>query len=205
MSGEEQEARAPSVRATRRRFLKQGLVGGVLLALGGTGLALFPTREVGAPREALLSLRPERFQVLVAFAARAITVKSADPVKIAHGVDQLLSYATPEARDDVNALLGLFENALAGLLLDLRGLPFTRLTAESQDRVLEAWRSSRVQLRRSGYQALRQLCLVTYYADESSWDAIPYRPPSGLNAMAYPDSKAGTPEWLAERALEGGG
>ena len=138
--------------------------------------------------------------MLVAVAGRMVTAKGADPVAIAHAVDRTLMGATPEARADFARLLGLLENALPGLLLDARARPFTRLSAEGRDRVLEAWRDSRLSLRRSGYQALRKLCIASYYLDEASWGPLGYQPPTGLNAMAYDDSKAGTPEWLATRA-----
>ncbi len=181
---------------SRRSVLKTGLLGTALLALGGTGLALFPTKEVGAPTSPLLALSAKSFQVLVAVAARVVTAKGAKPVAIAHGVDRVLSYALPETQDGIGNLLGLFENALSGLVLDGRILPFTRLSPASQDAVLQSWRTSRIPLRRLGYQALRKLTLAAYYMEESSWGPLDYAPPSGLNAMAYDDSEVGTPSWV---------
>jgi hypothetical protein len=186
-------------RTSRRRLLKTGLLGGALLALGGTGLALYPSRQVGAPTSPLACLTPRSFQVLVAVASRVVSAKGADPVAVAHGVDRALAYALPETQAEVDTLLGLFENALPGLLLDGRVLPFTRLSATSQDSVLESWRTSRITVRRVGYQALRRLVLAAYYMEESSWGALGYAPPSGLNAMAYDDSEVGTPAWLRAR------
>ena len=181
----------------RRAFLKKGLFGGLVLLLGGgAGLAYLPSRDGFAVPQQLLSLSPGRFQVLAAVAAR-IAPPGADAAAVAMGVDRVLSYAVVEARQDVEKLLGLFENALPGLLLDGRALPFTRLSAEGQDAVLESWRKSRLTLRRSGYQALRKLCLLSYWTQESAWPAIGYDPPSGLNKAAMDDSKLGTPEWVA--------
>ena len=183
----------------RRTLLKRGLLGGVVLLLGGGTLALLPAKIIGAPTEPLLALDAKAFNVLVAVAARIVTAKGSDPIAIAQGVDKVLSSAVLETRADINKLLGLFENALPGFLLDARLTPFTRLDPDGQDRVLEAWRNSRLTVRRTGYQALRKLCLATWYANEASWGPIGYSPPSGLNAMAYPDSKMGTPEWIAEQ------
>ncbi len=188
------------MRSSRRSFLKKGLVGGVLLALGGGGLALYPSGHVASPTGPLLVLEPQSFQVLVAVAGRMVSAKGADPVAIAHAVDRALTGALPEAQADMNKLLGLLENALPGLLLDGRAQPFTRLSAEGRDRVLEIWRTSRFALRRSGFQALRKLCLASYYLEESSWEPLGYRPPSGLNRLAYDDSQVGTPAWLAAQA-----
>ena len=184
---------------SRRSFLKKGIVGGVVLAFGG-GLAFCPSAHVATPTQALLVLAPSSFQVLVAVAQRVVTPEGADHVAIAHGVDALLTRLPVETRADINKLLGLLENALPGLFLDARLRPFTRLSPEARDGVLDSWRTSRIALRRGGYQALRKMCLGTHYAQESSWGPVDYHPPVGLNAIAYDDSMAGTPEWLAAQA-----
>jgi len=189
-----------TMKASRRSFLKTGLLGTSLLLLGGDGLSLYPSRHIAAPTAKLVVVEARAFQVLIAVAARVVTVKGADPVAIAHGVDRMLATVLPELQEAINQLLGLFENALPGLLLDGRMRPFTRLSGDSQDGVLESWRTSRLLLRRSGYQALRKLILSAYYVEESSWAALHYEPPSGMNAMAYDDSMVGTPEWVRARA-----
>ena len=177
-----------------------GLFGGSLLALGGLGLAVYPSKVVGAATEPLAALDARSFQVLVAVASRIVTAKGANPVAIAHGVDRSLSYALPETQEAINKLLGLFENALPGLVLDGRLKPFTRLSPQAQDAVLESWRTSRIELRRTGYQALRKLALAAYYMEESSWGPLAYQPPPSLRAVAYDDSQVGTPEWVRARA-----
>jgi hypothetical protein len=177
----------------RRSFLKKGLLGGALLALGGGGLALVPPKTRQAPRQPLLSLSEPSFQVLMAFAARVVVAPGADPAEIAQGADLALSYALPESRTDLDRLLRLFDNALAGLLLDQRWTPFTRLAPEDQDRVIERWRTSSLELRRTGYQALRKLCLAAHYTGEASWAGLGYSIPVGINQAAYQDSKVGLP------------
>lgn len=175
----------------RRTFLKRGLVGGALLALGGVGLGLWPGRELAAPKGELKVLAPRAFQVLVAVATRVVEAPGADPVQIAQDVDLALTFASPESRKDFNALLMLLENALAGLVLDARPVPFTRLRGEDQDAVLLAWRDSSLSVRRTGYHALRKLCLAAYWMQEQSFAVLGYQPPTGLNATAYPDSRWG--------------
>jgi Gluconate 2-dehydrogenase subunit 3 len=175
----------------RRGFLKKGLLGGALLALGGGGLLFYPGRRVAAPARALQVLDERTFQVMVAIAARVVPFPGADPVAIAHAVDASLACTAPESQADLRKLLGLFENALPGLLLDGRAAPFTRLDPDAQDRALERWRDSRLALRRSGYHALRRLCLGAYYADPISWPALRYRGPPDLGGFAHLDSKAG--------------
>lgn len=184
----------------RRSLLKKGLFGGLILLLGGgAGLVFFPSRQGFTAPPTLLSISPARFQVLAAIGAR-IAPPGADGGAVAAGVDRLLSYAVVETQKEIEKLLGLFENALPGLLLGGRALPFTRLSASSQDAVLDDWRTSAFALRRTGFQALRKLCLMAYWIEESSWKAIGYDPPTGLNAAAMDDSKLGTPEWAAAQS-----
>lgn len=165
----------------RRTFLKRGLVGGALLAAGGLGLGLWPTRTDHRPRRALKVLDERRFAVLGAIAARTVRAPGADPVEIAHRVDDTLALGTPEAQRDLLQLLGLFENALAGLAFDGRLQPFTRLQPEAQDAVLVHWRDSRIAVRRSGYQALRKLTLAAHYAGPESWKSVGYPGPPQIS------------------------
>jgi len=187
--------------STRRTFLKTGLLGGALLAVAGTGLALFPTRHLATPPRPLRVLDDRGFQVMVAVASRVVFDPGADPVAIAQGVDELATRIPPEVQRDILRLLGLFESALGGLLLDGRGLPFTRLSPDAQDRVLERWRSSGIALRRSGYQGLKKLCYLAHYVQPSSWPAVGF-PPHPSIGEPYDDSKMGTPEWLTANDLE---
>lgn len=174
----------------RRTFLKRGLMGGAVLALGATGLAVFPSGPLAAPTEPLRVLTPTTFGVMVAIARRVITAEGADHVGIAQRIDRALSWAAPESQEDVRKLLGLFENALAGLLFDGRVMPFTRLSASSQDAVLDAWRRSSLEVRRSGYCALRKLCAAAHYMEPSSWGDLRYPPPPRYD-LAYDDSTWG--------------
>ncbi|MFT3770187.1 MAG: twin-arginine translocation signal domain-containing protein [Minicystis sp.] len=175
----------------RRGFLKKGLLGGAVLVLGGAGIALQPTRRIAAPIAPLQVLDERGFQVLVAIAARIVTVEGVDPVAIAHDADQALAFAVPEARADLRKVLGLFENALPGLIFDGRARPFTQLDPAAQDRVLESWRDSRLVLRRGAYHALRKMCLAACYKEPATWRALRYPGPPMLGGLFYDDSMAG--------------
>lgn len=174
----------------RRTLLERGLFGGAVLLLGSAGLAFFPSGALDAPSEPLVVLTPTTFGILVAVARRVITADGANHVAIAHRIDRALRRVSPEAQEDVRKLLGLFENALAGLVLDGRVVPFTRLSARSQDAVLDAWRKSRLEVRRSGYAVLRKLCTGAHYIDPRSWDDLHYPPPPPYGP-AYDDSMFG--------------
>jgi hypothetical protein len=162
----------------RRGFLRRGLLGGALLAVGGSaGLVVWPTRRTHAPKRALEVLDEREFAILAAIAARTVVAPGADPVEIAHGVDLKLTYQAPESQKEFKQLLGLFDNAFAGLAFDARVRPFTHLSPEAQDAALESWRRSRLLVRRSGYQALRKLTQMAHYENPSVWGQLGYPGP----------------------------
>ena len=113
----------------RRTFIRRGLFGGLLLAVGGSiGLAAWPSDQRVRPRRPLRALDERQFAVLAAVAARTVVADKADPVEIAERVDAQMALAPAEVRADFGKLLLLFENGLAGLLFDGRARPFTRLS-----------------------------------------------------------------------------
>ena len=163
----------------RRRFLRWGLFGAGTLAVAGMGLQLWPTtrRHRPSPGRALAVLDEREFAILAAAAARIVTAPSADPVAIAERVDDSLAMQPLEAQADFKKLLGTLESALVGLMLDGRPHPFTHLSPDDQDAALFAFRDSRILLRRTGYQALRKLCVAAHYSDEKSWADVGYPGP----------------------------
>jgi hypothetical protein len=50
------------------------------------------------------------------------------------------------------------------------------MSTESQDDYLEGWMTSRLGFRRTGFQALKRLCMSMYYTDPASFSAIGYTP-----------------------------
>lgn len=166
---------------TRRGFLKRGLFGGALLLAGGVGLGLWPTRYARKPKRPLRALDERQFAILAAVASRTVAAPGADPVTIAERVDDTLALQAPEVRHDVGQLLLLLENALAGLFLDGRPMPFTRLSPKSQDAVLDSWRRSRLALRRGGYNVLRKLTQAAHYASPSTWASVGYPGPPQIS------------------------
>ena len=166
---------------TRRRFLRWGLWGGALLTVSAIGIGAWPSRIKHVPRRPLQVLDAAGFNVLAVAAERAVRAPGADPAELAHAVDTVLSRGTPEAQDDFRRLLQLLENGLAGLLLDGRPQPFTRLSPAGQDAALLAFRDSRITARRAGYHSLRRLCLAAYYVLPSTWESIGYPGPPQIS------------------------
>jgi hypothetical protein len=177
---------------SRRALLKGSLGGAALLGLGGVGLSLQGSRLAPAPSEALRVLTLAEYSVVAAVAARVCPaprpdVPGADAIGVALLTDRLLERAGPEATADVKTVLALFENGLTGAMFFERVRPFTALDAEDQDRVLLAWRSSSVLLRRTVYRALSALTSSLYFGDPRVWPGLGYPgppSPSGLR-QAY--------------------
>lgn len=106
-----------------------------------------------------------------------VEISDEDAAAVAHRVDELLVAQSAEARRDLGRLLLLFDNALSSALLDGRLRPFSHLSSEEQVAELEAWRDSRLVLRRTGYQALRKLTQAAYYSSPETWNQAGYPGP----------------------------
>jgi hypothetical protein len=110
----------------------------------------------------------------------------------AFNADRVLSRADPSSRAELKQLLGLFDNALAGFLFGGRVTPFTQLSSEAQADVLRGWQTSRVTLRRTGYEALRTLLLAAYFGSPAVWRALGYGgPPQGFHDPNAPVWRGG--------------
>lgn len=182
---------------TRRGFLRKGLLGGLALALFGGGfLALRRGRLLPPPPEGLLTFDEREYAVLHAIASRFVVptagFPSAEEARTAIRADRALARADESVRQDVKRLLMLFENGLVNFLFGRRPRPFTELSPEEQDAVLREWRDSRIELRRSAFQALRVLVLTSHYSSPLTWPALGYPgPPEGFHQPEAPVWKGG--------------
>lgn len=190
----------------RRSFLKKGIFGGFLLALGGAGfLASRRSRLLPPPAQGLLILDATEYAVLTSIAARMVPGGEGFPkvqeVDVGVIADQILARSDPAVAKEVKQLLNLFENALAGFLFSGRIRPFTSLAAGDQDRVLQEWESSRLDIRRTGFSALRTLVIAGYFGSPLSWSAVHYPgPPQGFHQPDAPVWRGG-----GEKRPEGNG
>src|ERR1700687_1150309 len=172
----------------RRSFLKKGVLGGVLLALGG-GVFLLSrrTKPIAGPlRKPLKVLDEVELAVLSAIATRVIPARAGMPstedLGLALRADLVLSQVDPSAAKEVKQLLKLFENALTGYLFGAHVRPFTRMPEAEQDQVLHESQTSRLMVRRTGFQALRTLITAAYYGSPETWSATGYPgPPAGFH------------------------
>jgi hypothetical protein len=162
---------------SRRSFLRAGLFGGVVL--GGAALLgrrLTGYRLDGETTRQLRVLSPKEYVILAA-AARRIVVPDGDDaprpdaVACALRVDAYLARVPPAVQREVRALLQLFEH---GSAVSSR---FTRMAPQQQDATLAAWEASPFTLKRRGFQALRTLAFLGYFADERTWPLLGYTGP----------------------------
>src|SRR5512143_95829 len=98
------------------------------------------------------------------------------------------SLADPRDRLRLRFLLEALGSRLANLATGGRLQPFQRMDATSREAVLRSWAESGIQLRRAGFQALKRLVHVGYYAwptdgrSHPAWRAVGYPGP-----LPYPD------------------
>lgn len=168
----------------RRRFLRRGLVGGALLVAAGVAPFAFRSTRLRRPHGTLRLLSPAEHSVLAAVAARIVPGDgagpkwpSADALDCAGKIDRLMARVHPDVGNDFRRLLRLIESGLAGALLAGSPRPFTRATPAEQDARLQAWRTSRLALLRSGYQAVKRLAHATYYASPETYALVGYPGP----------------------------
>ncbi len=172
----------PPAGQERRGFLKKGILGGVVLALGGgTALFLRPGKEVALPPEGLLALSPREYSVVLSLASRMVPTSDGFPtveaMRVGFNADRILTKVDDTALKEMKQLLNLFENALPNLLFGMRLAPFTQMPAAEQDAVIAEWLKSRLEIRRTGYSALRGLVLAAYFVKSETWAAVGYPGP----------------------------
>ncbi|HEX2568825.1 MAG TPA: gluconate 2-dehydrogenase subunit 3 family protein [Polyangia bacterium] len=168
---------SPGPRISRRQFLRRTLLGGLLLGAGAvvgrhlTGYQLDPGL---ATRLRVLS--PKEYLVLMAVCRRLLAPDEAgapapDEIGVGLNVDRYLGELDPSLVGQLQALLHLVEHGSS-----LRGR-FTRLSPEAQDEILATWESSRLDVRRQGFQALKTLAVLGYYDDPRTFALLGYPGP----------------------------
>jgi hypothetical protein len=173
---------------TRRGFLRKGLIGGALLALGGTAfLTLRRTLRAAKPRDPLLVLTLDEYAIFAAVASRVVAVDgdapSTDAADVAGRADAAMALWPDSVQREFRQLLRLFESALTGALTQTGLAPFTASAALRQDARLTAWAGSRIAVFRTGYQAMKRLACACYYAAPESWSPTGYPGPPELPFM----------------------
>ena len=115
------------------------------------------------------------------------------------GVDGLLAEAVEDSLQPGNAkdfrrILSVFDSPMYNLVLTGRPVRFTKLSPESRERYLQAWRDSPIALKRTAFQALKRLTAFLAYASvgpdgtNPNWEAIGYPGAQSARPVPTPDS-----------------
>jgi hypothetical protein len=184
-----------TARFSRRKLLKTGLVGALLVGASGGLLALQKPRPRPLPAQGLRVLDGHEYAILAAVADRICPAlgdgaPGASALDVALQADRLFEHAAKDAQDGIKTLLRVFDNGLTGALFGERAQSFTELSPERQDRELAHWRDSRIGFRRTVFHALNTLVGSIYFGDERTWERIGYPgPPSPVGLrLAYRDN-----------------
>ena len=180
---------------TRRGLFKKTLGSALLLAAAGAvPVALQKTRE-RAPRKPLRFFTPAEYSVFAAVADRVLATSPLEPstelgplpsrpaaplpaeVEVAEKADAFLAPLDAGSAKDLKQLLMLFDNALFSVVMGGPPRPFTRMSAEEQDRHLRSWATSRLAIRRTGFQALKRLAAAVYFGSPETYATVGYPGP----------------------------
>jgi hypothetical protein len=169
---------------SRRVFLATGALGTVALAAAGW-LRVQPGERIGgsaldADGRAVLRAIVPALLVGALPADAALRAQSLDET-IAN-VDAAIGGLSPAAQAELAelfALLGFAPTRVAFAGLTTHWPDATPLQVQS---VLERWRTSRIALMRSAYDALHQLVLAAWYGNPRAWDAVGYPGPPALTS-----------------------
>ena len=169
---------------TRRQFLKTGLVGGTLLAfayalhkpLDSLGkrmlVAGFPLPQ--ALREVVLAVAPV---MLAGMLPPSGAERTAALERAVGAVAAAVSSLSAAAQREIAELFALLTLPPARVALAGVRSPWPEAGEAEVSAFLESWRHSSVDLLKTGYLALHDLVLGSWYADGANWGAIGYPGP----------------------------
>jgi hypothetical protein len=183
---------------SRRGLLKKTIGGAVLLgAAAAVPVALRKTKL----RETTAQLKffsPAEYSIWAAVAERVLA-RDATPataeearltgfverpaapspaqIDVAAKADAFLSPLPAGDAKDLKQLLALFDNALFSFVTGGPATPFTQMDAAQQDAHLRAWQTSRLAIRRTGFQAMKRLCAAVYFGSPETFASVGYPGP----------------------------
>jgi hypothetical protein len=161
----------------RRRFLKVGIAGGLILAgarwLDRLQAAAAPNYrfldENGA--SAVAALIPV---VLEGALPKDAGARRRASDEIVEAFDRAVSGLSASVQKEVAELFSLLRFPPARLMFTGLWSPLEESTPEEIAAFLTRWRHSRFDIQRAGYQAITQLLQAAWYGNSASWAAIGY-------------------------------
>lgn len=175
-------------RLTRRELIHTGLGGLALLALGGCarpGTASGPFDDPGYTYRALSGGDRE----LVAAVGSVMLAGALPPdaaghdvamVQVVRGVDMAIVGLPPNAQDEIGQLFGLLRFPVTRTVAAGIWSSWRDASPNAVADFLGRWRFSNFELFRSGYQALHQLVMASWYGNGASWARVGYPGPPAV-------------------------
>jgi hypothetical protein len=163
---------------TRRGFLGLAGASAAFAALGGLRSLPAAAADPGAPAGRFFS--PADAEVLTQVVERLVETgePGAPPVRATGAVatiDRLCAGLDPGLTSALPWLLRLVE--WGPWLFEATPSRFTRLEPAAKDASLRGWSTSRLGVRRAGFQALRNLACLGYWSQPETWPLIGYAGP----------------------------
>jgi hypothetical protein len=192
---------------SRRGLIKKTLGGAALLAVAGAVPIALRKTKLRPPQRALRFFTAAEYSIWAAVADRVLaqeaTAATREPendfaeaslqaakrpraptpaqVGVAEKADAFLAPLPRSDAKDLKQLLALFDNALFSLLSGGPARPFTQMDPDEQDAHLRAWRTSRLAIKRTGFQAMKRLCCAIYFGAPETYASVGYPgPPTEL-------------------------
>lgn len=158
---------------TRRRLLRTGVGGALLLAVG----ALLPSgcARYSPIERPLRFLTRKEYAVVTQAAVRILGLPDEARDELGAFIDGLLADLPPTSKGQARLMLRVVEHGTH--LFDLKARRFTRLAPADQDAYLRGWMESTLGARRVIYRALKTLAALGYYAQPASFAGIGYDGP----------------------------
>jgi hypothetical protein len=158
---------ADAAHLSRRGFLRTATGGTAVIAAA----ALLPagcTRDYpNAARDGirLQALSEKEYAVAIAAAEALLVDVPVSPQAVAAGIDAELAIAGEPMKADMKTVLSIMEH---GTLLSFRRKRFTALNPAERRAVLDDWATSRFNLRRAAFQALRGFIVYFAFVDDAT-------------------------------------
>jgi hypothetical protein len=174
-----ESTRTPFADLSRRGFLR-------LTAASASLGALARLRALPAAATSVSGEARERFfdagqtEVLTQIAERMVDSgqAGAPPLRATRAIatiDRCCQQLDPSLTSPLPTALQLFE--YGPFFFDWTFRRFTQLSDVEKDRSLSGWMTSRFELRRLAFQALRNLSILGYYSQPESWPLLGYSGP----------------------------
>ena len=176
----------------RRQLIKAGLFGSAGLLLTELGFNLVHPQD----RQKLLGATDVSLFSALAIALLGDSLPSTGQVRhealeqIGKNIEGAIAGLQPAIQEELMQLLTLLKFPLSrkfllGISADWTSSTWSQINQVEVEHFLQEWRQSRFLLFRSGYQALHQIVIGSWFASEKSWEFIGYSgpPPEALAAQ----------------------